>query len=1374
MSAYRSPFSSIAIAIAIAMSALAPIWAFDPPTGADTATTLASPELLAGGYSASSTSSPMADLANPAASGLLQRTTLDLSYLALVGLGTESGWGHVLNAGIAVPEPYGVWTGYLGVISSPFASIDLGTVLTGRVGMAKDLFKDLLVGAALNVQLGSNGGLGWGAGLDLGVIGIPGDVGALKGVTWGVSLHNLGMPFSAPGTTGMSGAATTDGYSSPFTPQLGISADLVRAEAAGLTLSSNADLWFPTFQNMVFAAGLKLGWRDKAFVRLGWDFNMAESVAGVDQSLVPSFGIGASFAIDKAKDESIVSKTGLNRSEIRPSISASKLYGDIWAVGGGVNVPLGVLDNTPPVITIKYPTSSYDAYYFSPNNDGVLDAVTLPLSITDQRYVQGFALKVFDSAGAVVKTIANKESRPENQDLKGLVARLLYVKKGVDVPAELVWNGLTDSGALAPDGRYSIVVEAFDDNGNQATTEPWFVVIDTMPPNVKATGPAGGSDALIFSPDGDGSKDTFAIAQDGSVEDLWKADVLDAAGAVIRTWKTQNAAPTLVSWDGKNDSGQVVPDGVYAYRIASTDRAGNAGSAKVENIIVNTQQPPVGVAIDMAAFSPNGDGVRDVLSLLPNVPVRTGISTWKLSVLDADGKDRWSVSGSTPESLAARYQFNGKDSSGASLPEGTYRTRLSVTYVNGHGPVAYSPSFIVDTTAPKATVTVDRAAFNPLGDANTKITITQSGSEEDRWTGEMVNAGGAAVKTWTFLGTPDKAVQWDGSDDAGKVVADGSYTYRLSATDRAGNATRVTGNAVLVDTEKKQVRLALDRRAFSPNGDGVADIVVMSPESQSTSRILSWKLAVLGDADSPVRSFTGTGTLPAKITWDGKKDDGTKAPDGAYRAALEVRYVTNEVESARSVEMVLDTVAPSIKLSAEDTLFSPDGDGRKDVVKIMQESVPGDTWDGAIVDASGAAVRSWTWKDTAASINWDGSDTQGNKVPDGAYRYTVRSEDPAGNKTERGVDRIVIDTRPTQAFVTASAAGFSPNGDGAFDDISFGLVVKLQDGIDTWRLALVDETGKARRTFSGKGATMPARLVWDGKADDGTIVQSTYTAVFTVDYLKGDRAEARSSPFALDIDGPKVSLTTSPQYFSPDNDGVDDELKIALSVADASVIDSWRFDIIEVAVVEGSGKRAERPFFTWSGRGKPAERLVWDGRSQKGELVEAATDYPYRLTIIDTLGNQTIVNGSIAVDVLVIRDGDRLKIKVPSIVFRANFPDFKDLPQETVDRNTQVLKRIAEILNRFKEYKIRVEGHANSISKMTGLNQAAIDKEETTELLPLSKARAEAVMQKLIEFGVDAKRLSVRGLGSSEPVVAFTDAENRWKNRRVEFILLKE
>jgi outer membrane protein OmpA-like peptidoglycan-associated protein/flagellar hook assembly protein FlgD len=1317
----------------------------------------------------------MADLANPAASALLQRTTLDLSYAALLGLGDEAGWGNALNLGIAIPKPYGVWTGYLGVLSSPFDSFPVGQVMTARVGMAKDLYPNLLVGVAVDGQVGSNDGFGWGFAADIGVIGLAGDVGPFKGLSWGVSMRNMGKAFSSDGALSPSGAVAS-AYESPFTPQIGFAADLIGSASSDVRLSANADVWLPTFQNLVFSTGLKLGWRDRAFLRLGWDLDAREAIDGVDQGLLPSVGIGASFVLDRKADDSGKSAAGVDRSEISPSFAVAQLGSGVWAFSGGVNMPFGIIDKTPPEIRVSYPATTFDAYYFSPNNDGTLDQVTLPLTITDQRYVQGFELKVLDSSGAVVKTIANKESRPENQDWKGLLGRVMYVKKGVEVPPELVWNGLTDSGAAAPDGRYTIVVEAVDDNGNVASTAPWAVVVDTAPPTVKASGPVGGGEALIFSPDGDGNKDKLAIAQEGSVEDLWKAEALDAGGVAIRTWKIESAALSALSWDGKNDSGQVVPDGVYAYRVSSTDRAGNAGSAKVENIIVNTQQPPVGVTIDQAAFSPDGDGVRDVLTLSPNVPVRTGMSSWSLSVLDSSDAERWSASGSGADSLAARYPFAGKDKSGAALPEGTYRTRLSIEYVNGHRPIAYSPSFIIDTSSPSAKVSVDRRAFNPLGAAGAVVVITQTGSDEDRWVGEMLDSAGAAVKTWSFIGTLDKSVSWDGSDDAGKVVADGSYTYRVSASDKAGNTGSAVGAAVIVDTQNKAVRLSLDKRAFSPNGDGVADSVAMLPESQSATAVQSWTLLILDSAETKVRGFTGTGSLPARLAWDGKKDDGAKAADGTYRAALEVRFVTAEVESARSVDMALDTTAPSIELSAVNTLFSPDGDGRKDSVDISQRTVPGDTWEGRILGAAGRVYRSWTWKDAAGDFSWDGSDAEGNKVPDGNYRYVVRSEDPAGNKTERAIEKIVVDNRQTQAFVTASAPGFSPNGDGEFDDLSFGLVVKLADGVDAWRLAMVDSAGTERRVFSGKGAsTIPAKQAWDGKTTDGSIVQGSYTAVFTVDYLKGDRAEARSASFVVDTEGPKVALSTSPRYFSPDNDGVDDELKISLAVSDASVVDSWRFEIIEVAISESAvAKKAERAFFTWSGRGKPAERLVWDGRSQKGELVEAATDYPYRLTIIDGLGNKTVSEGVISVDVLVIRDGDRLKIKVPSIVFRPDFADFKDLPQEKLDRNAEVLQRIALILNRFKDYKIRVEGHANSIAKMTGAGPAAIEKEETKELLPLSENRAKLVMQKLIEYGVDPKRLSVRGLGSSEPVVAFTDGENRWKNRRVEFILIKE
>jgi flagellar hook assembly protein FlgD len=1581
------PKFSIMVLILVTMLA-APVMAFDPPAGGDALPMLSSPVSMAPGASVAATESPSADVVNPAASGAVQRTTFDASYVALAGLGSESGLGHALNLGVAVPKAYGVWTGQLGLIHSPFNALSWGTLFTGRLGMAKDLTDELLIGASVDTTLGSKDGFGWGLAADLGAQGSLGQLGFMNDFRWGAAFRNLGKAYIVPGATGISGTSPAGSFESPFTPVFGASADLLEAEKAGLVLGASLDLGFPTFQNAILSTGLTLSWKDRLFVRTGWDFNFREAIAGVDQGLMPSFGIGGSFNLKPAPAGS--ENQGFQGSGIRPAVAAYQLPAGVWAFGTGATLALGPLDQEGPVITVDYPATAFEAYYISPNADGVQDTVVLPLGIDDERYVQRYELRVFDETGYLIRTMSDEETRPDTGGFKGFLARLGYVKKDVQVPAQLVWDGKGNNGQVVADGLYKLVLEASDDNGYTASTKEFLVMVDTVAPGLEIAGPPGadgnifspdgdgnkdtltisqtgsledfwvaevldaagslmrrwefkdttpaqlvwdgkngegqnvpdgiylyrlsstdragnrgtaridpiminnqrapigiavdspafspngdgvmdvlsispnvtvrsgiarwqiavvdaagkdrwtvsgesaetlqvqyafagkddagqalpdgtyrsrlfvvyanghspiawsnpfiidvvfptlrvtppaGSDALVFSPDGDGNKDTFAVRQSGSSEDAWLASIQDAAGTVMRRWEYRNGSPTDLLWDGKDDGGQVVPDGVYSYRISATDMAGNRASARVDNIIINTLQPPVSIAIDLAAFSPNGDGVKDILTLSPGVPVKTGIASWSMAVVDSADAERWTASGTGSDLPRASYAFAGRDSANVALPEGTYRTRLSVRYVNGHHPEVWSPSFVIDLTPPQATLAVDQSVFNPLGDAKTSIVITQSGSTEDEWAAAMISAAGRTVKAWTFIGEPDKVVRWDGSDEAGKVVDDGAYSYRLSATDRAGNTGIFTSPQITVNTEAKDVRLSLDKRAFGPNGNGINETVGIGPTSTSTN-IASWNLGIYNQAGQAVRSFTGQGALPRNIVWDGKADRGTLAPDGIYQARMEVVYSTGEKKSARSVDMALDTVYPSITLTTEYRLFSPNGDGRKDAVRLEQKSEPGDNWEGQILNARNVAVRSWAWKDKAETLDWDGTDTQGNRLPDGVYRYVVKSEDAAGNKTEKSIDGLTMDTRATQVFVTASLPGFSPNGDGRLDDISFSLLVNLKDGIQAWKLALVDQDGVARRTFSGTGTTpIPASQVWDGKSDRGPVFQGTYTAVFTVDYNKGDRAEARSAPFALDSLGPQVALNVSPKLFSPDGDGIDDELNISLAVADASDLETWRFEIIEVAVVEGAGAARERSFFAWNGRATPAERLVWDGRSQRGELVEAATDYLYRFTITDILGNKTSSEGVISVDVLVIREGDRLKIKVPSIVFRPNFADFNELPKETVDRNNEVLKRIAQILNRFRDYRIGVEGHANSIAKMSRLGQAAIDREENSELIPLSTARAEAVRQKLVEFGVAPARLSVVGRGSSEPVVPFTDAENRWKNRRVEFILIRQ
>ena len=55
--------------------------------------------------------------------------------------------------------------------------------------------------------------------------------------------------------------------------------------------------------------------------------------------------------------------------------------------------------------------------------------------------------------------------------------------------------------------------------------------------------------------------------------------------------------------------------------------------------------------------------------------------------------------------------------------------------------------------------------------------------------------------------------------------------------------------------------------------------------------------------------------------------------------------------------------------------------------------------------------------------------------------------------------------------------------------------------------------------------------------------------------------------------------------------------------------------------------------------------------------------------------------------------------------------------------------------------------------------------------MQMSEGRARSVMQALVDQGVSASRLSAVGRGQKRPVVPNTTAENRARNRRIEFIV---
>lgn len=355
-----------------------------------------------------------------------------------------------------------------------------------------------------------------------------------------------------------------------------------------------------------------------------------------------------------------------------------------------------------------------------------------------------------------------------------------------------------------------------------------------------------------------------------------------------------------------------------------------------------------------------------------------------------------------------------------------------------------------------------------------------------------------------------------------------------------------------------------------------------------------------------------------------------------------------------------------------------------------------------------------------------------------------------------------LDTSKITTLIQVQSTGLSPNNDGFDDSIEFQLYTERRQDLKSWMVAIAHTVIGTQKVFSGK-ADLPEFLSWDGMARTGRAPEGLYTATMRLDYVNGSRSvTAKSAPFRLDVTPPAVRVSLSPVPFSPDGDGVDDEITISLQTEDPSGIESWIIDILDPM---------EHLFARFSGMGSPAQSLVWNGRSAEGELVQSADDYPLIASVRDTLGNNAEAKKEVPVDVLVFRDGDRLKIVIASITFPPYSADFTKISADQSEENEWILKRLAEILKKFARYKITIEGHAVMVY---WYDPARGEEEHRDVLLPLSKARAEAVKRALTGLGIEQIRMSTVGLGGSQPIVPFSDLENRWKNRRVEFILEKQ
>lgn len=190
---------------------------------------------------------------------------------------------------------------------------------------------------------------------------------------------------------------------------------------------------------------------------------------------------------------------------------------------------------------MKLETSSEIFYYNKAKECPI--TVTVVDAGAGLSWVRSFKLEIADEAGNTVRIIATNAA-----------------------PEKISWNGLNDAGARVPDGQY--ILRAFitgelgfsvpvAENRVLALGKELAVVVA-----IKETlFPAGKTNVAV---------ETFY--PDRSRMASWTLTVVNNNGKTVRTIKGANGLPAVINWDGRDDSGDVVPGGdIFSVSLIGMD-----------------------------------------------------------------------------------------------------------------------------------------------------------------------------------------------------------------------------------------------------------------------------------------------------------------------------------------------------------------------------------------------------------------------------------------------------------------------------------------------------------------------------------------------------------------------------------------------------------------------------------------------------------------------------------------------------------------------------------------------------------------------------------------------------------------------------------
>lgn len=493
---------------------------------------------------------------------------------------------------------------------------------------------------------------------------------------------------------------------------------------------------------------------------------------------------------------------------------------------------------------------------------------------------------------------------------------------------------------------------------------------------------------------------------------------------------------------------------------------------------------------------------------------------------------------------AVTYNWTAKQGNivgGAVLADGTYKVK---TYARVGGVIVDSIIQNINVTSVNALAPVlsgvkfDPATFSPTLGENTDAYFT---TDKGGFVTVVVMQGttkirGFADYTNSYYDAGSFSITWDGIDDNGNVVPDGTYFLKVTATNDLGSNVSTTAKvATLTDTNAvvgSVKNFSLDPANTWNPIKGTLDINYQLKDKVSSLHVFAKSgnkvVKILDDKNVDSGYYTEV--------WDGTDDIGNYVDEGTWTISIiadgvtTTKNVTAKYTQPAVVEAFVtkDSIDPSVN-EMQNLVFKIDA---KALVTV--EVFQGSQKEAKLVDELMVQKNNWY------TVSWDGRDMDGAQVDTGTdwkFKITAKNptaEDLLANKAvsfQIGAD-TVNDKKANVTNDTVSPVVYDDQQSSAIEinyslDQASEVFIAVYEGNSTGGKAKVTLLDYIDQDYGDHSVS------WDGSDANGKILKDgTYTYKI-IAKVGSNYKETETGSFVIGSAGEYISTTVQPPVEPP-------------------------------------------------------------------------------------------------------------------------------------------------------------------------------------------------------------------------------------------------